>query len=225
MKNKCSIIIAALLAASVTFTSCGKSSSKDSSSEASESSESSAQTSEYVEPSMNADPNAVPASGAAPVLKASDAQGKPGDIVEVTVSVNGADGKWAMCGVHLTYDENMVCVASSSDETAPDTHKGGAIENIDSFIAVYQIGEDRNEYLLENKLNAVFFAAVDSKNDGRDGDIVTFKFEIPKEAEAGAEYEIGFYYRNGDMFTDADKDEAIQDYAFSHYETGTITVL
>ncbi|MCD7890429.1 MAG: hypothetical protein LUG26_01225 [Ruminococcus sp.] len=232
MKIKIFSVISALLAASIMFTACGESKSDSESSSESESeaeatdeSESEGEATEYVEESMEADPDAVPASGAAPVLSASDAQGSAGETVEVTISVSGADNLWAMCGVHVTYDDVLTCVASESDPDTPEYTKGDALNKIDAFVTLLQTGDNRNEYLLSNNLSAVFFVTSDSANDGTDGDIVTYQFTIPEDAQLGTEYEVGFYYRSGDMFTDIDADEAMTDYAFSHYETGTITVL
>lgn len=183
-----------------------------------------AETTEYVEQSMSADENAVPSSGAAPVLAVSSVSGAPGETVNLTISISGADKKWSMCGVHVTYDERLICAASAEDPKTPEFEKGEAIENIGGFVSMIQAGEDRNDYLISNKLNAVFFAAVDSTNLGKDGDIVTYKFTIPEDAQSGTVYNIGFYYREGDMFLDQDHDEAMQDYAFSHWQEGSITV-
>lgn len=173
---------------------------------------------------MVADENAVPASGAAPVLSVSSVTGAPGETVEVTASLSGADKQWAMCGVHMTYDERLTCIADESDPKTPKFTRGEAVNNITGFITMLQVDEDRNQYLIDQKQNAVFFAAVDSVDNGADGDIVTYSFKIPDDAESGTVYDIGFYYREGDMFLGADKDEAMQDYAFSHWQGGTVTV-
>lgn len=173
---------------------------------------------------MVADENAVPASGAAPVLSVSSVTGAPGETVDVTVSLSGADKQWAMCGVHMTYDERLTCIADESDTKTPIFTKGEAVNNITGFITMLQVDGDRNEYLIEQKQNAVFFAAVDSVDNGADGDIVTFSFKIPDDAQSGTVYDFGFYYREGDMFLGADKDESLQDYAFSHWQGGSVTV-
>jgi hypothetical protein len=267
MKIKYTILVAAILAAAMTVTSCGKNTSTKSSDTATESSAAiseadgagdtpvaengdsdgisdeisggdsvegdaendvdseNADTSEDTEEQiMEADPDAVPESGAAPVLSASSVSGAAGETVDVTISITGADKQWAMCGVHVTYDEQLTCVASESDPKTPVYTKGDAVNNISGFVTMLQVGDDRNDYLIENKQSAVFFAAVDSTNNGGDGDIVTYQFTIPDDAQSGTVYEIGFYYRDGDMFLDAEQDTAMQDYAFSHYQKGTITV-
>ncbi|MBQ8297568.1 MAG: hypothetical protein IJX77_07295 [Ruminococcus sp.] len=226
MKFKFSAVIAAALAASMLMTACSSGddeSSSDSRSKSETSSSSEAEPTTFVEASMVADENAVPASGAAPILSASKAEGKPGETVEVTISVSGADQQWSMCGVHVTYDERLSCI-TNGDPKKPEYAKGAAVNEIEAFTSMLQTGEDRNEYLIENKMNSVFFAAVASADLGRDGEIVTYKFTIPEDAAAGTEYKIGFYYREGDMFLDTASDAALQDYAFSHWQEGSITV-
>jgi len=220
MKLKYKAVTAVLLAVLMVFTGCGKS--KD---QVSEKSSSDAEaTTEWQEVIVTANPDAEPKSGAQPVLALSSAEGKPGETVDMTLSVSGADQKWAMCGIHITYDERLVGVPNKNDEKTPAYKKGSAISDFDAAVAMFQIGSDRNEYLIENKLSSIFFAAVGSDNVGKDGDIVTFQLTIPEDAEPGTEYELGIYYRSEDMFMDIDRDEAIQDYAFSHYQTGKITV-
>ena len=55
--------------------------------------------------------------------------------------------------------------------------------------------------------------------------IAAFSFKIPDDAEVGTVYETGFFYRDGDTFANTDNDADFQDYAFSHWKGGKITVV
>lgn len=226
MKRKFAGFLAAVLAASMLMTACSDDESGSGSSKAETSGSEDEETEPSEEVSMEANVDAVPASGAAPVLAASSAEGAPGEIVPVTISISGAEDKWAMCGVHVTYDERLTCLEDTNQtlEDIPVYEKGDAVKYAEAFTTMLQTGEKRNEYLIENKQSAVFFASVSSTDNGKDGDIITYQFQIPEDAEPGTVYEIGFYYRQGDMFLDAAQDTAIQDYAFSHWQGGSVTV-
>lgn len=235
MKSKLSGILAALLAATMLMTACsgddsGSESASGSSSAADDSQTKTAAAQEETEPSeevsMEADADAVPVSGAAPVLSISDAEGAPGDIVPVTISISGAEDKWSMCGVHVVYDDRLVCLEdeNAGQEYIPVYEKGEAVKYAEAFTSMLQTGEKRNDYLIENNQCAVFFASVSSIDNGKDGDIITYQFQIPEDAQPGTVYELGFYYRQGDMFLDAAQDMAIQDYAFSHWQGAAVTV-
>lgn len=219
MKLRFAAVLAVIMAVSSLMTACSGNK-KDDKKSASESVVSEVSQ----EQSMSADETAVPASGAKPVLSIGSVQGKPGETVDVTISLSGAAEKWAMCGVHVTFDERLTCVANETDPKMPDYVKGDAVLDITGFVSMLQIGEDRNEHLIENKQGSVFFAAAGEGDFGGDGDIVTYSFVIPQDAEVGTVYELDFYYREGDMFKDAAGDAALQDYAFSHWQGGSITV-
>lgn len=159
-----------------------------------------------------------------PVLSLSSVEGKPGETVNVTFSVSGADEKWSSCGIHILYDEALTCVASENASTSPDCITGAAVADMTATISLLWI-EDRIDELIENKKYSVFFAAVGEGDVGRDGDIVEYKFIIPENAEPGTVYDIEFFIREGDMFTNAASDEEFQEYAFSNWENGSITVI
>ncbi|MCI6561404.1 MAG: cohesin domain-containing protein [Oscillospiraceae bacterium] len=159
-----------------------------------------------------------------PVLALSSTEGKPGDIVNVSLSVSGADGKWSSCGIHILYDNRLECIASEADPQTPSYEKGGAIADMTASVAVIWNKDLLAEIEKDNKFS-VFFAAAGDGNVGKDGDIAAFSFKIPDDAEVGTVYETGFFYRDGDAFANADNDTDFQDYAFSHWKGGKITVV
>lgn len=162
-------------------------------------------------------------SGAAPVLALSSAEGKAGETVDVTFSVSGADKKWSASGVHILYDENLVCVPSESDPEAPKMTLGAAVDEMTACIALIWT-EDKIQELIDKKMDSVFFCSAASGDLGKDGDIATFSFTIPQNAEAGTVYNLEFFFREGDMFVNNANDEDFQEYAFSHSKNGSITV-
>lgn len=162
-------------------------------------------------------------SGAAPVLALSSAEGKAGETVDITLSVSGADKMWAASGVHILYDETLVCVPSESDPEVPKMTLGAAVEDMTACVALIWT-EDKTQELIDKKMDSVFFCSAASGDLGRDGDIATFSFTIPQEAEAGTVYDLEFYFREGDMFSNTANDEDFQEYAFSHSKNGKITV-
>ena len=45
---------------------------------------------------------------------------------------------------------------------------------------------------------------------GGDGDIATFYFRVPDNAQSGAVYPIEVYYRDGDLFTNSAANDSYQ---------------
>lgn len=165
----------------------------------------------------------LPKSGATPVLSLSSAEGSPGETVEITLSVNGADNKWCSSGVHIIYDESLVCVPSEADPEAPSYKKGPAVEEMLACIAKLWTEDLLPELEKDNK-HSVFFCSAGEGDCGKDGDIATFSFVIPENAESGKVYDIEFFYREGDMFANSASEQDFQDYAFSNWENGSIKV-
>ena len=165
----------------------------------------------------------LPESGATPVLSLSSAEGAAGETVEITMSVEGADNKWCSSGIHVIYDENLVCVPSEADPETPSHKKGPAVEEMTACIAKLWT-ENLIPELADNNKHSVFFCSVAEGDKGRDGDIVTFEFRIPEDAQSGTVYDIEFFFREGDMFSNSASEQDFQDYAFSNWENGSITV-
>lgn len=161
-----------------------------------------------------------------PVLSLNDTSGKPGDIVDVVVSVHGAEGSWAYSGVHFAYDEELEPVMD--DSLKVDFRKGSAIEDMSDFLAVNWTanGEEdrRTDEMKANNWNSIFFCTIATDDAGHDGDIAAFQFKIPEDAEPGKVYDLTFFYYENDMFTNVAKNQGMQDYAFSNWVNGSITV-
>lgn len=170
--------------------------------------------------SSTADETAVPESGAQPQLKLSQSYGKPGETVEVTMSITGADGKWGMCGVHFSYPQELKC--KMKEGKTADYKAGEAMQNLNSTAAVWT--ENRTEKMVQEKLYSLFIAAIGTNNEGLDGDIATFYLTIPEDAALGTVYPLEFFEVEGDMFLDNQQDAQLQGYAFSHWQNGSITV-
>ncbi len=163
-----------------------------------------------------------PLSGAEPVLSINDVQGRPGETVEVTVSVSGADKKWASCGVHFYYDNSLEC--RMEDEKFADYQLGNAAKDLNAFTAAVW-KENLTDYMIDNNYYSLFFAAMSSSDSGKDGNIATFYFKIPEDAKVGTVYPLEFFSIEGDMFTNIATSDDIQEYAFSHWQNGSISVM
>lgn len=217
-------LAAAVLTASFSLCACGDKESSD----GSNSGTSAAESSSISAGNESFDPEAKPKSGAAPVLSISNAEGRPGETVEITVSISGADKKWSSCGIHIIYDNELQCVTepdpADPEKVLPVYEKGEAIAYIPAFVSVVWT-DDLIEELEANNKHSLFFTTMATGDFGLDGDIVTYQLTIPENAEVGKKYAIEFFYRDGDLFGDASGDSAIEDYAFTHWINGSITVV
>lgn len=221
--NRFGALAAAAMIVSFSLCACG-----DKESSGSSYSESSAAESGFPAGNESFDPEAKPQSGANPVLSISNAEGKPGETVEVTVSISGADKKWSSCGIHIVYDNELQCVTepdpANPEKVLPVYEKGEAVAYIPAFVSVVWT-DDLIEELEANNKHSLFFTTMATGDFGLDGDIVTYQLTIPENAEAGKVYAIEFFYRDGDIFGDASGDSAMEDYAFTHWKNGSITVV
>lgn len=165
----------------------------------------------------------TPSSEAAPVLSIGKYDADPGETVEVTVSVTGADNKWAMCGVHFSFPSVLECRLSSSDNRFAEFKSGDAVSEMSAVTAAVWT-DNRTEEMEKNDLYSLFFAAAGESDIGKDGDIATFYLTVPGDAKPGTVYPLDFFEQEGDMFLDIASDKAVQNYAFSHWQNGSITV-
>lgn len=170
--------------------------------------------------SHTADPDAVPESGAAPVLTLSNTSGNPGETVAVTLSISGANEKWSMCGVHFSYSDTLECIIEQ--DKIPKYEPGPAVSALSSIASVWK--ENLTDKMKEEGLYSAFFACMGFDDGGLDGDMATFYFTIPDDAESGTVYPLEFFEIEGDMFSDQSSDDKLQAYAFSHWQNGSITV-
>jgi len=158
-----------------------------------------------------------------PELSISRTSAPAGGVAEVTISVDNADDIWSLCGLHIAYPEELKCHMNEAAGEHMTKYKSG--DACEDFLtsSMEWFGEMPED--LEGKgKSMVFFAAVSSGLPGINGDIVTFSFDVPEDAEPGTEYPIDFYYYKTDQFTDAAGDKAIEKYAFTHWEGGSVTV-
>lgn len=232
MKNRYTALTAAILAAAMlSATACsdksGEGSSYSSNKKNSFSSSASLPDGEESQPKTEAtviEPNAVPVSGAKPVFSLSNTQGKPGETVEVTASLSGADKKWSMCGIHFAYPQELECVTIPDDPKVPQAVKGGALSDMTAFQPMLWL-DNLSPELTANNEYSLFFAAIGTGDTGKDGDIATFSFTIPADAQPGTVYDLRFFFYEGDMFNSVSSDSALLSYAATHWQNGTITVI
>lgn len=169
----------------------------------------------------------VPAASSGPVIKISDTEAKPGEIAEVTVSVTGADQKWNMCGIHITYPDVLECQIKDQEDLTAEYKAGKAIEYNSAFVAM-DWQKNLAEELVRKKQRSVFFTTMFEGNMGQDGDIATFFFKVPEDAQPGTVYKLSYYYKSDnvsvDMFRNEENDMSFEKYAFEHLKNGSITV-
>lgn len=165
----------------------------------------------------------VPEAESGPLIKMSKTDAKPGEIAKVTVSVTGADKKWNMCGIHITYPDVLQCQIEDEEELTVEYELGAATKKNAGFVAMDWQRNLAPELTREHK-RSVFFTTMFQENNGQDGDIATFFFKVPDDAQPGTVYELGYYYMDSDMFRDLDANMSFEKYAFEHLEGGSITV-
>ncbi|MDE5584407.1 MAG: hypothetical protein K2J08_11980 [Ruminococcus sp.] len=165
----------------------------------------------------------VPSAETGPVISISDTAVSAGGTAEVTVSVKGADMAWNMCGIHVTFPDELKCVRLKDDKQDVKCKKGEAVDMCDGFIALEWI-DNKPDELINNHLGSLFFTAMFEGDSGQDGEIATFYFDVPEDAESGTVYPIGYYFMQSDMFRNLAGDASFEKYAFENWQTGSITV-
>ena len=165
----------------------------------------------------------VPEAESGPVIKISNSEAKPGEIAEVKVSVTGADNMWNMCGIHITYPDVLECQLLDAEELTADYELGEATKKNSGFVAM-DWQKNLPDELIREKKRSVFFTTLFKENGGKDGDIATFFFKVPSDAQPGTVYKLGYYYMDSDMFRNYENDMSFEKYAFEHLENGSITV-
>ena len=119
----------------------------------------------------------------------------------VTISVSGADKKYAPTGIHIEYDERLTLKANEDGD--PATLQQPAF-NESECIKVGSHG---------------LFLKTGAKTDaGKDGALWEFNLTLPSDVKSGDKFPITLYYEDEDSFTNVANDEAgklMQAYAFS----------
>ncbi len=147
---------------------------------------------------------------------------KAGDVVEVTYNVTGAYGGWCSTGVHFSFDKRL-SVEMNEMTGEPDFTRGNAIKNISACVIEYMDHTAYPEYIQSDQM-CIFVATSCSNDWGRDGTIVSFNFTVPENAKSGDVYEFEFWRLDTDIFTDKAENQAMQDYAFSHWTGAEIRI-
>lgn len=162
-----------------------------------------------------------------PLLTLSNTTVKAGGTAEVTISVKNTGNNWTMCGLHIAYPDLLGCVMDNAEEREPKMTLGDAVKG--SAGAVARLWSDNlPEKLSSVKKKSVFFTSMFSENNGGDGDLVTFYFNVPADAKSGTVYDFDFYYFNSDqakdMFRIGEENSSAEKYAFTHWQGGSVTV-
>ena len=158
-----------------------------------------------------------------PRLFINDVKAKAGEVAEVTISIENAEEKWNMCGFHITYPDILKPVVAMKEDNIVKNKLGPASEFNNGSVAMEWVN-NKTEYLTSNKLGSIFFTEIFNANYGLDGDVVTFYFEIPDDAESGTEYPVDFMYIEGDVFSNMEQDKSMEKYVFENWKGGKIIV-
>ena len=158
-----------------------------------------------------------------PVISLSKTEVSAGQMAEVTMSVKGAEQKWNMCGIHITFPEELEIDMLDEEQRLAKFERGSASEYATASLAMSWT-DDLPEELVGEKLHSVFFTEMFDGNTGLDGDICTIYLKVPEDAQSGTVYPLSYYYMESDIFSNAEQNTAFQDYAFSHMQDGSITV-
>lgn len=157
-----------------------------------------------------------------PVLEIENVTAKAGERVDVKVMLSGVPDGWSFCGIHFSYPD--VLKPTISERTGNvECIRGDAVADMTDFLAVNWV-DNKPPELIEKNLNSIFFCTMASGDYGTDGHITTFEFEIPADAQSGTVYDLEFFFREGDMFTNMAQDTVMQDQAFANWKHGSITV-
>lgn len=158
-----------------------------------------------------------------PRLSIKDATAAPGEIAEVTIAIENAKAAWSMCGFHITYPNVLKPEMIDAEQRMVMKKTGDASEyNVGSVAMEWQ--ENLPDDLTSENLGSIFFTETFEGNHGLDGDVVTFFLKIPEDAVSGTEYPVGFYYLDGDIFQNKEKDKSMEKYVFENWKGGKITV-
>lgn len=158
-----------------------------------------------------------------PRLFIRDVSAAPGEVAEVTITIENAAAKWNMCGFHITYPNVLKPEMEDVEERMVEKELGDASKYNNGSVAM-EWQENLPDELTSNNLGSTFFAEMFEKDHGLDGDVVTFFLKVPEDAESGTEYPVNFFYLDGDMFQNVAKDKAMEKYVFENWKGGKITV-
>lgn len=147
-----------------------------------------------------------------------------GEFVELQYNVSGVEYGWCSSGIHFKYDARLDIELKSDDRILFE--KGDAGSDIRSYevrMVNPDFFPDKIDGLSENE-NCVFISTSCEGDYGYDGTIATFYFKVPYDAQPGDSYKFDFLYMQNDMFTDRDRNQEMQEYAFSNWDGGIIQI-
>ncbi len=147
---------------------------------------------------------------------------KAGDVVEVTYNVTGAADGWCSTGVHFSFDKRL-SVEMSPVTGKPKFKRGEAGELLDAYKIEYMDHTAYPDQIKPDQM-CIFLATACSNDWGQDGAIASFNFTVPENAKSGDVYELEFWRLDTDIFTDKAENQAMQDYAFSHWTGAEIRI-
>lgn len=128
-----------------------------------------------------------------------------GTTQNVTLSLKGADKKWASASISVYYDKRLQLVKDVSG--VPSFSKGAASQ----FLSAMLVKEDNDSEVLGNDWGGLTVTGTSTSNNGLDGDVVTIEFKVPENAMPGDVFPFDIAYKstpNGhSMFTNTDNDE------------------
>lgn len=174
-------------------------------------------------PSVDAGSDVVAAEDG-PKLSFSETEAAPGEIAEVSLYVKDAQAKWSMCGIHVTFSDELECQMEDPAENLIKYDTGDASKYATGSVGMLWTNELPEE-LTSQHLGSLFFTEIFKGDQGLDGEIAKFYFKVPENAASGTVYPIGIYYMEGnDLFINAANDASFQKYAFENWKGGSITV-
>jgi len=147
---------------------------------------------------------------------------KAGDVVEVTYNVTGAYAGWCSTGVHFSFDKRL-SVEMNEMTGYPEFKKGEAMKNLSGAEIEYMDHTAYPDQIKPDQM-CIFFTTVGRDDWGGNGVIASFNFTVPKNAKSGDVYELEFWRLDTDIFTDTAKNQAMQEYAFSHWTGAEIRI-
>ena len=164
-----------------------------------------------------------------PKLMFSNVEAAPGETAEISLIVSGAHKNWTMCGIHVTFGEDLECVMDDPANNRISYELGAASKHSSGSVGMLWVNQLPEE-LTSNHLGCLFFTEIFEGDMGGDGEIVKFFFKVPEKAKKGTVYPIGIYYMppdeaREDMFRNSADDLSLEKYAFENWTGGSITVV
>lgn len=157
-----------------------------------------------------------------------------GEKVTFTYEIDG-NCEWSTSGIHFNYDARLTPDGDGEGNIYFST--GDAISEMSMLKVYHRTGIDINSNIasansgvpdispfVSPEQNCVFVTTFSSVNSEKNGTVISIDFTVPEDAQDGDKYNFNFWFLKSDMFTDVDKDESMQEYAFTAPRNCSITV-